>query len=91
MDPSVAEITRSAVGVLAVVISWAAIITIFIIFRNFIIAGISRAFIQAFESGNDKTRETLVRFLLDKNMVVPEIYASLKKQFEDDGNQGGMQ
>lgn len=89
MDPSIAEVTKSAVGILTSVISWAAVITIFIVFRNFVIAGISRAFIQVFESGSEKTRETLVRYLVDKNMTVQEIYENLKKDFESSGNPGG--
>jgi len=87
VDPTVVEITKSAVGIVTTVLSWAAVITIFMLFRNFIIAGISRALIMVFESGNDKTREVLIRFLVDKNSTVPEIYENLKKNFEGGGGQ----
>ena len=80
MDPkAIADVSNSIVGIVTALISWGGVIILFLVFRNFIIAGISRAFIQAFESGNEKTRETLVRFLVDKNLAVPEIYANLKK------------
>lgn len=83
MDPkSIAELSGTIVGIVTSVIGWTGVILLFLVFRNFIIAGISRAFIQVFESGNDKTREILVRFLIDKNMTVPEIYQNLKKDFE---------
>lgn len=89
MDPkSIADISGAAVGIVTALISWGGVIMLFIVFRNFLIAGISRAFIQVFESGDTKTRETLIRFLVDKNMAVPEIYANLKKEFE--GPQEGV-
>lgn len=88
MDPTAVEITKNAVGILTSIISWAAVIIIFMVLKNFITAGISRAFIIAFESGSDKTREVLIKFLVDKNMAVPEIYRNLKQHFEG-GNEGG--
>lgn len=89
MDPnSVANISGAAVGIVTGVISWTGVIVLFLVFRNFIIAGISRAFIQVFESGDQKTKEILVRFLIDKNQTVPEIYENLKREFEGPG--GGV-
>ena len=82
MDPVLADMSKSIVGIVTAVIGWGGVLLLFLIFRNFIIAGISRAFIQAFESGDERTKEVLIRFLIDKNMTVPEIYANLKKDFE---------
>jgi hypothetical protein len=90
MDPVIAEINKTVIGIVTCIVAWGGIITLFIIFRNFIIAGISRAFIQVFESGNDKTREILVKFLVDKNMAVPEIYKNLKNHFENSDSGGGV-
>lgn len=90
MDPkSIAEISGAAVGIVTGLISWGGVIILFLVFRNFIIAGVSRAFIQVFESGDPRTREMLVRYLVDKNMTVPEIYANLKKGFENPNEGGG--
>ena len=84
MDPkAIAEISTATVGIVTSLIGWGGLLCLFVVFRNFIIAGISRAFIQVFESGDKKTKEILIRFLIDKNKTVPEIYASLKKDFED--------
>lgn len=89
MDPkSIADISGAAVGIVTGLISWGGVIILFLIFRNFITAGISRAFIQVFESGDSKTREMLVRFLVDKNMTLPEIYENMKRHYEDLG--GGV-
>jgi len=86
VDPkSIADISGAAVGIVTGLISWGGVIILFLVFRNFIIAGISRAFIQVFETGSIRTKEMLVRFLIDKNQTVPEIYANLKKDFESTG------
>lgn len=83
MDPQViVGVNKSLTGVLTCTIGWGSLLILVVLIRNFIIAGISRAFIQVFESADDRTRETLIRFLVDKNLTVPEIYENLKKNFE---------
>lgn len=90
MDPkAIAEISTSAVGIVTTLLSWGGVIILFLVFRNFIIAGISRAFIQVFESGDPRTREMLIRFMVDKNMAYPEIYASMKQELEGPGRPEG--
>lgn len=84
MDPkTILELNNALIGIVTSLIGWGGIITLFWIFRNFIIAGISRAFIQVFEDGNDKTKQILSRYLIDKNSTLPEIYECLKKEFKE--------
>jgi hypothetical protein len=90
VDPkSIADISTSAVGIVTTLLSWGGVIILFLVFRNFIIAGISRAFIQVFENGTRETRETLIRFFVDKNATYSEVYAKMKSDFES-GTGGGL-
>lgn len=80
---TIVELNSSIVGIITSLIAWGGVITLFLVFRNFFIAAITRAFIQVFEDGNEKTKQILARYLIDKNCALSEIYANLKKYFED--------
>lgn len=79
---TIVKLNSSIVGIVTSLIAWGGVIILFLIFRSFFIAGITRAFIQVFEDGNEKTKQILARYLIDKNSAIAEIYANLKKYFE---------
>jgi len=84
MDPVIAEVNDSIIGIITIFIGWSGVIILFVLVRNFIIAGISRAFIQVFEGSNEKNKEILVKYLIDKNSTLREIYDHLKKFFKEE-------
>ncbi|MDA2936131.1 hypothetical protein MYX06_02855 [Patescibacteria group bacterium AH-259-L05] len=83
---TIVDINSTIIGIVGSVIAWGGFLLLVVVLRNFIVAGISRAFIQVFESATDKTKETLVRYLVDKNATIEEIYENLKKHFERQGS-----
>lgn len=73
--PSVVRLFTEAIG-------WVGIIVLLIVLRNFIIYGISAVFRDAIVNASTKKQRLLIRFLVNKDMVLGDLYQYLKVRLE---------
>lgn len=79
----ITELNKALIGIIIALVGWGGVLSLFWLFRNFIIAGITGAFLQVFENGNEKTRQILAQYLVDKNKTLPAIYECLKNMYKE--------
>ena len=73
--PSVVRLFTDTIG-------WFGVIVILIVLRNFIIYGISAVFRDAIVNASPEKQRLLIRFLVNKDMVLGDLYEYMKERFE---------
>lgn len=73
--PSVVRLFTDAIG-------WIGCIFILIVLRNFVVYGISAVFRDAIVNASGERQRLLIRFLVNKEMVLGDLYTYLKERYE---------
>lgn len=73
--PSVVRLFTDTIG-------WFAVIVLLIVLRNFIIYGISAVFRDAIINASPEKQRLLMRFLVNKDVVLGDLYEYMKERFE---------
>ena len=79
MEP---EWVPSVVRLFTDTIGWFGVIALLIVLRNFIIYGISAVFRDAIVNASPEKQRLLIRFLVNKDMVLGDLYEHMKERFE---------
>ena len=76
------EYVPSVVRLFTDTIGWFGVIVLLIVLRNFIIYGISAVFRDAIVNASPEKQRLLIRFLVNKDMVLGDLYEYMKERFE---------
>lgn len=73
--PSVVRLFTDTIG-------WVGVIVLLIVLRNFVVYGVSAVFRDAIVNASAEKQRLLIRFLVNKDMVLGDLYQYLKERFE---------
>ena len=73
--PSIVRLFTDTIG-------WIGVIALLLILRNFVVYAISAVFRDAIVNAGAEKQRLLIRFLVNKEMVLSDLYQFLRERFE---------
>lgn len=75
---------KTIVSIVGLIIGWAGTIALLGIFKNFIIAAFTSAFLELLKHGSEQTQRLLIKYFVDRGADTAEqAYEILKANFEN--------